>query len=442
MNGDGSLNGASQSARPIRSWWARAVRLCRPGMGLKRWLLIGALGIAVSSIGFAFLLRKLFELRFPDFLPSYFEGILLVGGGAAVILLAIYGLYRSIAPLIREAANIDSLADTIYTRRSRVRGPRIVAIGGGTGLSVLLRGLKAHTDNMTAIISVADDGGSSGRLRRELGVLPPGDFRNCLVAMSESETLLTDLFQYRFDGGDGLKGHSFGNLFLVAMSSVADSFERALLESSRVLAVHGQIVPATVANLKLSARMRDGATVSGESNITGRGGQVDRLVIEPEDAEAFPPAVEAIEQAQMVVMGPGSLYTSILPNLLVPGIAQALKKTKAPKVYVCNVATEKGETDEFGVADHVDVLEEHMFPGVADYVIANSSPRDLGPQFSGQPVVVGRRPLRHAKLELADVADRDHRVRHDPARLARAIVDIFARSRAKPSWGAALRPWP
>ena len=314
-----------------------------------------------------------------------------------------------------------------------------MAIGGGTGLSVLLRGLKAHTDNMTAIISVADDGGSSGRLRRELGVLPPGDFRNCLVALSESETLLTDLFQYRFDEGDGLKGHSFGNLFLVAMSSVADSFERALLESSKVLAVHGQVVPATVANLRLSARMRDGATVSGESNITGRGGHVDRLFIEPEDAEAFPPAVEAIVQAQLVVMGPGSLYTSILPNLLVPGIAQALKETKAPKVYVCNVATEKGETDGFGVADHVDVLEQHMFPGVADYVIANSSPRDLGSQFLGQPVTVDRRPLRHAKLELADLTDPAHRVRHDPTSLARAVMEIFGRRRVRSPWRAALR---
>ena len=302
MNGMSPVNGTRDHSR-----WTGLLRLLYPGLGLKRWLLVGAMGIAVWSIGVAFLLRKVFDVRPPDFLPSYYEGILLLVAAVGLIALALYGLYRSIGPLVLSHDNIDSLADTIYTRRARGRGPRIVAIGGGTGLSVLLRGLKAYTDNITAIITVADDGGSSGRLRRELGVLPPGDFRNCIVAMSDSESLLAELFQYRFDQGDGLKGHSFGNLFIAAMTGVTQNFEKALLESSKVLAVHGQVVPATVANLRLSARLRDGNTVRGESDITEHGGEIEHLSIEPADAEAYAPAMEAIRDAQMVVIGPGSL---------------------------------------------------------------------------------------------------------------------------------------
>ena len=405
------------------------VKLIYPGMGLKRWLLVGALGIAVCSIGAAYLLRKWFAVGFPDFLPSYFEGVLLVAVGIAVIGWAVCGLYWSIGPLILGSANIDSLADTIYARRSRGRGPRIVAIGGGTGLSVLLRGLKTYTDNLTAIITVADDGGSSGRLRRELGVLPPGDFRNCLVAMSEAESLLTDLFQYRFDQGNGLKGHSFGNLFIVAMTNVTNSFEQALSESSRVLAVHGRIVPATVANISLSARLTDGTRVEGESNITERGGEIEELFIGPPDAGAYGLAVEAIEGAEVIVIGPGSLYTSILPNLLVSGISEALRGTTATKVYVCNVATERGETDGYTVEDHFAALQRHTFPTIADYVVANLNPGELGGRFLGEPVVHGGCPLEHAKLELADLVEQDHPVRHNSERLSRVIVDLYRSDR-------------
>ena len=427
MNGKGPPPNEPRGRR--RSRWSGLLKLLYPGMEVKRWLLVGASGIAVCSIGFAYLLRKLFDLRFPDFLPGYFEGVVLIVGGAVVILLAIYGLYRSIGPLILGDSDLEGLADTIYTRRSRGRGPRIVAIGGGTGLSVLLRGLKAYTDNLTAIITVADDGGSSGRLRRELGVLPPGDFRNCLVALSEAESLLTDLFQYRFDQGNGLKGHSFGNLFIVAMSNVTHSFEQALTESSRVLAVHGRIVPATVANLSLSARLKEGVTIRGESRITERGGRIERLFIDPPDAEAYAPAVEAIEQADVVVVGPGSLFTSILPNLLVQGISDAIRATAATKIYVCNVATEEGETDGYGVADHLDALEKHTFPRIVDYVVANDAPRALGPRLLGEPVAAEGRPLENAKLVLADLVDPEHAVRHDSDRLARTVLDVYRNRR-------------
>ena len=426
MNGNGRPYGAPNGVRvALRSRWARVLRLMYPGVGIKRWLLVGAAGIAVWSIGTAFMLRKLFALGFPDFLPWHFEGILLLGIGIFVVLLAIYGLYRSIAPLVLGSSSFDSLADTIYTRRSRGRGPRIVAIGGGTGLSVLLRGLKTHTDNLTAIISVADDGGSSGRLRRELGVLPPGDFRNCLVALSEEESLLAELFQYRFEQGNGLAGHSFGNLFIVAMSNVTKSFDRALYESSRVLAIQGQIVPATVANLSLSADLKDGTRVTGESSITEHGGDINRLFIDPPDAEAYPMAVEAIEQAQLIVIGPGSLYTSILPNLLVSGISRAIQGAECSKIYVCNVATERGETMGYAVADHLAALQRHTFPEVVDYVVANDDPDDAAPGIAGELVTHDGRPLQHAKLELRDLADSKHRVRHDSKKLAGAIMDVY-----------------
>ena len=428
MNGGGRSNGASNEVQTPRSKLAGVLKLLYPGVGIKRWLLVGAAGIAVWSIGAAFMLRKLFALRFPDFLPSYLEGILLLGVGILVVLLAIYGLYRSIGPLVLASGTLG-LADTIYTRRSRGRGPRIVAIGGGTGLSVLLRGLKTHTDNLTAIITVADDGGSSGRLRKELGVLPPGDFRNCLVALSEAESLLTELFQYRFDQGNGLAGHSFGNLFIVAMSNVTQSFDRALYESSRVLAVHGQIVPATVANLSLSAKLKDGAQVSGESSITKHGGDIDRLFINPPDAAASPMAVEAIEDAQLIVIGPGSLYTSILPNLLVPGIARAIESAQGRKIYVCNVATEHGETMGYAVADHHAALQRHTFTEVVDYVLANDNPSMAPREIEGEHVLHDSRQLRHAELVQYDISDPDHRARHDSDKLAGAIMDVYDSSR-------------
>ena len=412
------------------------LKLLYPGLGIKRWLFVGALGVAVWSIGVAFLLRKLFSFAdpFPDFLPSFMEGVLLVAAAVALVGIAIFGLYRSIGPMVLSKQNVSSLADALYTRRARGRGPRIVAIGGGTGLSVLLRGLKLHTDNLTAIVTVGDDGGSSGRLRRELGVLPPGDFRNCIVALSESEPLLADLFQYRFDQGGGLQGHSFGNLFIVAMANVTDSFEEALRESSKVLAVHGQVVPATVANVRLTARLKDGTTVHGESNIAEHGGGIDHLSIEPANAEVYGPAAEAIRKADMVVIGPGSLYTSILPNLRVRGIVEALRESRAAKVYVCNIATQSGETDSYGVADHLDALQKHTFPAVVDYVIANDRTPELG-GFAESPVLPDGRPLAHATLVRAALTDGQHPLRHDPELLAKALRDLYHNGAAGKSRG-------
>ena len=421
-------NGASPNPSPNGpsvSRLQRFLRLLHPGVGLKRWALIGAVGVAFCSIGLAYLIRKFFSVSFPDFLPWYFEGFLLLAFGAGAILLSMYGFYRALSPLFRQSQSIDAVADTVYNRWSRGRGPKVVAIGGGTGQSVLLRGLRLHTDNLTAIITVADDGGSSGILRRELGVLPPGDFRNCLVALSEDESLLADLFQYRFDEGSGLKGHSFGNLFIVAMTNVTKSFDQALVESSRVLAVRGGVLPSTSADLRLSASFSDGSVVRGESSITNHGGQIEKLMIEPASAPAHPLAVQAIEEADIIVIGPGSLYTSILPNILVRGITAALKRTDATVIYVCNVATQVGETDSYSVRDHVMALQRHTFDTIADCVLANSDPLPLDGRFAGQPVVHDGRQIPHAQVALTDMADAAHPVRHDADKLASAIMDIY-----------------
>ena len=422
-------NGASPRSAPSGTQVSRVqrfLRLLHPGVGLKRWALIGAIGVAFCSIGLAYLIRKFFSVGFPDFLPWYFEGFFLLAIGGGAILLSMYGFYRALSPLFMRSKSIDVVADTVYNRWSRGRGPKVVAIGGGTGQSVLLRGLRLHTDNLTAIITVADDGGSSGILRRELGVLPPGDFRNCLVALSEDESLLADLFQYRFDEGSGLKGHSFGNLFIVAMTNVTESFDQALVESSRVLAVRGGVLPSTSADLRLSARFSDGKVVRGESSITDHGGDIERLMIEPASAPAHPLAVQAIEEADIVVIGPGSLYTSILPNILVGGISDALARTNATVVYVCNVATQVGETDSYSVRDHVEALHRHTFVDIADYVLANSDPLPLDERFAGQPVFHDGKSIPHAQVVLTDMADPTHPVRHDADKLASAVMEVHA----------------
>ena len=428
---DGYPKKSSPSSDPgvRRSWRTFLTHFFYPGLGVKRWLLIGAIGISMVSIGLAFVMKYMFALPTPDVLPWYWEGVLLGMAGVVVLLLGIYGLYRSIGPVLFPAPSLNSLTDAIYTRRFRGRGPHIVVIGGGTGLSVLIRGLKEHTDNLTAIGTVADDGGSSGRLRRDMGVLPPGDFRNCLVAMSDAENLVQELFQYRFDQGDGLEGHSFGNLFLVAMTNVTGSFEKALYESSRVLAVHGQILPASVNNVSLTAHMIDGSVVQGESSITQIGGRIGQVFIEPEAVEAYPPSVDAIRDAQLIVIGPGSLYTSILPNLLVNGISEAIKKSHAKKIYVCNMATQKGETDGYTMSDHVDALHKHTFPTIVDFVVANHVKVKLGSQFLGEGVELDNSLKKYVRVVSDDLMDVNHPVRHDANKLGQVIMDIYNRKR-------------
>lgn len=402
------------------------LRLLKPGIRIKRWVILWILGISFLSIGIGYFATRIDPSNSFDFLPWHLEGVILLFAGCLIIATSIFGLYKTISILIPTLGNIS---DALYTNLSREKGPNIVVIGGGTGMSVLLKGLKQHTDNLTAIIGVADDGGSSGRLRRELGVIPPGDFRNCIVAMSDEESLLPELFQYRFTEGEGLKGHSFGNLFIVAMSHVTDSFQSALSESSKVLAVRGKITPATTANLNLSARMTNGKLIAGESNITAEKGTVERLYINPPFAKAYGPSEESILDADLVVIGPGSLYTSILPNLMVPGILDALLTTTALRIYVCNVATEVGETQNFFVEDHVNALMKHTDENILDYVIANNNIIDIGDRFMGNAVPVSNEIISNIQVAYTDLLDTNHPVRHDSNKLAEFILSITNNSR-------------
>lgn len=423
-------DGRASSSSGSGSGLAIALRLLiYPGFGFKRWFILGGIGVLSAALGLAYLMRDLFKTSLPRFLPLYLEALLFIGFGLVVIALAVYGFYRWAGPLLSTPHPGNNIALTLYSRHNRGRGPRVVAIGGGTGLSTLLRGLKDYTSNLTAIVTVADDGGSSGRLRRELGILPPGDFRNCLVAMAQAEPLMTRLFQYRFSKGSGLEGHSFGNLFIVAMSGVTGSFEQAIYESSRVLAVGGQILPSTLSSVVISAKMEDEALVRGESRITQRGGKIKQLYLEPADVEAYPEAVRAIEEAELIIIGPGSLYTSILPNLLVKGLGEAVRNSKEMKVFVCNVATQKGETDGYSVGDHLDALRYHAEGKLVDYVLVNSNIATLGPEFPASPVLLDQRQIPGVKLIQSDLVNQDFRLHHDPQKLASTLMELYHSNR-------------
>jgi len=403
-------------------------------MGVKRWLLLLACGIALLSLGFSFLLRHLYPL--PDvfyyitfqFIPRGLRAGLFMLAGVAALVIALLGLNRALlAPFIE--ADPETVVNAVYRYRQRERGPKIVAIGGGHGLSVLLRGLKRYTSNVTAIVTVADDGGSSGRLRRELGVLPPGDIRNCIAALADDEALMTQLFQYRFGNGKGLDGHSFGNLFITAMAQVTGSFDQAIVESGRVLAVQGRVLPSTLCDVTLTADLRAEpvgvSRVTGESSITEACGTIERVYLEPNDAPAYPGAVRALLEADLIVAGPGSLCTSVLPNLLVPDVARAVTASRALKVYVCNVATQRGETDGYNTGDHVTMLETHLGAGFFPVVLANDN---LDVDFSSpgvELVPVTFPPGAAYRVITRDLVDRARPWRHDSDKLARALLNLL-----------------
>src|SRR6266850_2448874 len=371
------------------------LKLLRPGMYVKRWFLVLLVGMVLVSLGIGFALTEAYRSAVApgwvgiltlQFLPLLARAALFLVLGGALCALGFIRLYQSLTDALPPTSN-QSLLERIYEYRFRQGGPRIVCIGGGTGMPAVLRGLKHHSANITAIVTVGDDGGSSGRLRREHGILPPGDFRNNIVALAEVEPLMARLFQYRFGEGSDLGGHSFGNLFVLAMTGVTGNFEQALRETSRVLAVQGTILPSTLQDVEICAEFEDGSEVCGESQIPEAGKPIRRLYLKPDHPAAQPEAVAAILEADLIVLGPGSLYTSVLPNLLVEGIAKALLQSDGLKVYVCNVATQPGETDGYDVAAHVSALVHHM-PGQTnplDVVVATRHPEvvpDLDPEVS------------------------------------------------------------
>jgi uncharacterized cofD-like protein len=405
------------------------------GMHIKRWLLLVLLGVALMGLGFAYVLREAYtEVTFPgeayyltlQFLPRLVRAAIFLAVASSLILFAVWKLNTSLLAAFIKPATDENIVDTIYRYRYQSRGPKIVCIGGGTGMPILLRGLKEHSSNLTAIVTVGDDGGSSGILRRELGVLPPGDVRNCIAALAEAEPLMTRLFQYRFNEGSGLEGHSFGNLFIVAMSGITGNFEEAVRETSRVLAVRGLILPSTLSHVTVHARTADGEEISGESNITLEGTRIDEVFLQPANVQANPETIRAILEADMVVVGPGSLLTSVLPNLLVDGIRQALAISQATKIYVCNVATQHGETDDFSVSDHFDTLVKHVGPGLFDYILANDNVGGPLPDaWRSQPVRVDNPIVDGARVITSDVISERNRYYHDSQKLAASIFRIY-----------------
>lgn len=410
-----------------------------PGLGVKRWFALILLGLTLLAVGLALFLLDVYRntpaesaltpllatasLRFLD---RIFRVLIFTILGLGLMIWGVAGLNRALMlPFVRPG---EKLVDQIVLYRRRKRGPRIVALGGGHGLSTLLRGLKNQTTNLTAIVSVADDGGSSGKLRQNLGILPPGDIRNCLAALSNDEALLTQLFQYRFNSESGLGGHSFGNLFISALAEITGSFEEAVAESGRVLGVNGRVLPATLHNVHLVADVElpnqpGSVRVQGESAIPEMPGRVRRVWLEPDNPFAFPPAIRALLTADLIVIGPGSLYTSILPNLLVPDLLDAIRASRALKVYVVNIATQPGETGDYNVLDHLRALEEHTYPNLADIIVYNlRHDLPLTPRSNWVSLPEGTPSTRFYGADLVDEANP---WRHDAEKLAQVLMNLL-----------------
>lgn len=427
----------------------RAVRWLQPGLVVKRWLLTSGLGLMMALLGGAvwadlkpiyWILEALSDLLgiLTTVMPREVTGplVLIIGMG-----LVLWGQSRSFGA-IQQALAPDKdtvLIDALRAKSRLNRGPNIVAIGGGTGLSTLLSGLKRYSSHITAIVTVADDGGSSGVLRRELGVLPPGDIRNCLAALSTEEPLLTRLFQYRFSAGNGLEGHSFGNLFLSALTAITGNLETAITASSRVLAVQGQVVPATNADVRLWAELENGDRIEGESNIGHAKSPIVRLGCLPERPPALPRALEAIANADLIVLGPGSLYTSLMPNLLVPELVVAIQRSRAPRLYICNLMTQPGETDGLDVRGHLRAIEaqlaslgiqQRLFNAVLAHNDLATSPLVEHYRSRGaEPVICDAENLRRDGYDISQAPLQGARptatVRHDSRSLALAVMRFY-----------------
>lgn len=436
---DGEGRGVVAVSRNWRRWM-------RPGMHVKRWAGLFLLGTVLTGLAIAMAL--VYSYRYTPF-PEPISGVIqivtlqflprelrfLIVFGAGVICMA-YGFLRLsrglIGPVLAHAKADKELVDIVTEHRFGLSRPElnVVAIGGGTGLSTLLRGLKLHDVGITAIVTVADDGGSTGRIRSAYDIPAPGDIRNCLVALADDESLVSRLFQYRFSSnGSELDGHSFGNLFITALTQVTGSFERAVSETATVLNIRGRVVPSTVENVRLDAELMDGTIINGESNIQHKESPIKRVYFVPGDPAAYRPAVNAILAADLIVLGPGSLYTSIVPNLLVRDIVRAIRAASAPKVYVINVATQTGETDHFSALDHVEVVAAQLGDGVLDAVLVNSntaSAAAIEPGLPIDPVLPGSLEHLDARIRVIadDVVSDSNPLRHDPAKLAAALLAL------------------
>ena len=423
-------------------------RWLTPGIGVKRWLLVLFLGLLLLALGVAHMVRQatrdleptgllgaLIDVVTLQFLPFALRGLTVGVSGVLLVAAGGVGVARALTGPLRSADAEQPLVELIYQKRFLARGPRVVAIGGGTGLSTLLRGLKEHTSNLTAVVTVADDGGSSGVLREELGIPPVGDIRNCIAALADAEPLMQRLLQYRFPladgalpaGGGGLGGHAVGNLLLAAMTDIeGGDFEEGVRRLNRILAVRGRVIPVTATPLTLHARRHDGSVIDGQSRIMRTTG-IERVWVTPDDVEASDEALAAIAEADLVVIGPGSLYTSLLPSLLLPAIRDAVATAPGLRVYVCNVATQDGETSGLDLAGHVDALSAHTTAGLVDVVIANDRLDARAPAgWQAEPVRPRWPPATQPvpRLVRDEVVDPDNAHHHDPARLAAALLRL------------------
>ncbi|HLN64835.1 MAG TPA: YvcK family protein [Symbiobacteriaceae bacterium] len=429
----------------------RYVRWLLPGLGLKRWLFVSVFGLFLLGLGISLVVRInlygvigawLFE-HISYSAAMFMWGPMVTGivGLLAGTALAMYGVVRLVRAVLQTLTPPrEGVVEAYYQRRYLLRGPKMVAIGGGTGIPTLLRGMKHYTANLGAVVTVADDGGSSGRLRDEFGILPPGDIRNCLVALADTEPLMEKLFQYRFHQGSGLSGHPFGNLFILAMTETTGNFYEAVKACSEVLAIRGQVMPSTLDHVVLKAQLADGQIVSGESVIGKRGSAIRRVFLERVDTDEpdgpihpLDDAIRAIEDAEVIVLGPGSLYTSILPNLLVPGVADAIRRSKALKLYVCNIMTEPGETDDYTVSQHIKALIDHAGYGIINSCLVNTAPipEHVKQKYRAKnaiPVVVDVKESQRLGVDLVPVnllGLEGEYVRHDSDKLAWHISRLF-----------------
>lgn len=436
-------------------------RWLTPGIGVKRWLLVVFAGLLLLALAAAHIIRQATRDLQPggpaqvvidavtlQFLPYPFRGILVGAVGIGIVALGAVKLIRAFMDPFRPDHPAQPLVEVIYQKRFLARGPKVVAIGGGTGLSSLLRGIKEHTSNLAAVVTVADDGGSSGVLRTELGIPPVGDIRNCIAALADAEPLMSELLQYRFpplaghEPGEpgGLAGHAVGNLLLAAMTALEEGdFEEGVRQLNHVLAVRGQVIPVSSVPLTLHACLTNGEEVEGQSRIMRCPG-IERVWLSPSDVPASDDALAAIAEADVIVLGPGSLFTSILPSLLIPAVRDAVLAAPALRVYACNVATQPGETEGFDLADHVEALVRHTAPGIVDVVLANNQLEARRPDaWIAEPVRLRWPPAAGSvpRLVLEDVVDPANAHHHDPVRLAAAIMRLAERERSRHRAGVA-----
>jgi uncharacterized cofD-like protein len=408
----------------------KVIKWFYPGLRVKRW-------VSLLLLSLFFLIFSAVRLSFDTlFLLKVFDISLLIISFIGVIV-GLSSLMHSFFQVVYPQ-NQQGMIDLIYEKRFLSKGPRVVAIGGGTGLSTLLEGLKKHTANITAIVTVADEGGSSGRLREEFGILPPGDIRNCLVSLAETPQLMRDLFQYRFKEGQGIKGHSFGNLFITAMTQVSGSFKDAIKESSIILAIRGKVLPSSLLNLRIKADYLDGTTTKGENRIPQNKSKIKKLHLVPEDAKANQETIAAVKKADIIIFGPGSLFTSVIPNLLIKDLRDTISRRQVMKLYVCNVMTQEGETDDYTAADHLQQIISHTNKDIINCFLVNSGrlTSDLLSNYAQQksfPVLFDRKRLRKMGVSIyeADVIDRTDYLRHNPYKTAREIIRIYNKRRKK-----------